>query len=400
MKKICLILAAMLLLSSQVYAQLDRGTITGTVTDPSGAVIPGAEITIRNTATNATYKTVSTAAGDYTGLNLPAGRYEVTVQAPGLKKLVRTDVVVNVSEVVRVDAALEVGQSQETVTVLASAETLHTDSAVTGQVLQNREVNELPLNFGSGGRDAENFAIQLAPGVAGSASGTEINGTPQFSKEVLLDGATATGYRSGDFYQQSPSPEALQEFKVETSGMSAEYGRTSGGLYNFVMKSGTNQVHGSLLFEFRNEDLDANTFLGNANGQPTPRDRQLDGGGSFGGPVYIPKVYNGKDKTFFYFALERFYTAGGGASTPNETVPPPSWYTGDLSNLLTSQVVGKDALGNNVLRGAIYDPATTQTINGSVFRTMFPGNIIPASRISKVSEQVLSSTLSISKLGA
>ena len=389
MKKICLLFAAMLLLSSEVYAQLDRGTITGTVTDTSGAVIPAAQITIRNTATNATYQTVTTGAGDYTGLNLPAGRYEVTVQSPGLRKLVRTDVVVNVSEVVRVDAVLEVGRSQETVTVLASAETLHTDSAVTGQVLQNREVNELPLNFGSGGRDAENFAIQLAPGVSGTASGTEINGTPQFSKEVLLDGATATGYRSGDFYQQSPSPEALQEFKVETSGMSAEYGRTSGGLYNFVMKSGTNQVHGSLLFEFRNEDLDANTFLGNANGLPTPRDRQLDGGGSFGGPVYIPKVYNGKDKTFFYFALERFYTAAGGASTANETVPPPSWYTGDISNLLTSQLVGKDALGNNVLRGAIYDPATTQTVNGSVVRTMFPGNIIPASRISNVSEQVL-----------
>ncbi len=154
----------------------------------------------------------------------------------------------------------------------AEASALQTDSPVTGVVLQNREVNDLPLNFGSGGRDAENFAIQLAPGVAGSASGTEINGTPQFSKEVLLDGATATGYRSGDFYQQSPSPEALQEFKVETSGMSAEYGRTSGGLFNFVMKSGTNQVHGSALFEFRNQDLDANTFLGNFNGHAS-RDR-------------------------------------------------------------------------------------------------------------------------------
>src|ERR1700686_4884794 len=175
-----------------------------------------------------------------------------------------------------------VGQGKETITVTADAPPLQTDSAVVGVVLQNRVVNDLPLNFGSGGRDAENFAIQLAPGVAGSASGTEINGTPQFSKEILLDGATATGYRSGDFYQQSPSPEALQEFKVETSGMSAEYGRTSGGLFNFVMKSGSNQIHGSALFEFRNEDLDSNTFLGNANSQPRARDRQLDGGGSFG----------------------------------------------------------------------------------------------------------------------
>ncbi|SPF56130.1 hypothetical protein SBA4_7880002 [Candidatus Sulfopaludibacter sp. SbA4] len=101
--------------------------------------------------------------------------------------------------------------------------------------------------------------------------------------------------------------------------MSAEYGRTSGGLFNFVMKSGQNQVHGSALFELRNEDLDSNTFLGNFNHTPRARDRQLDGGGSFGGPVWIPKVYNGKDKTFFYFALERFYTSGGGASTPRPT---------------------------------------------------------------------------------
>jgi Carboxypeptidase regulatory-like domain/TonB dependent receptor len=382
-------LTALLLFSTVIFAQLDRGTITGTVTDPSGAIVPGTRITIKNTATNATWQSATTSAGDYTAVNLPAGKYELTFEATGLKKLVRPNIVVAVSEVVRVDASLQVGESKDSVTVFGEAAVLQTDSPVTGVVLQNREVNDLPLNFGSGGRDAENFAIQLAPGVAGSASGTEINGTPQFSKEVLLDGATATGYRSGDFYQQSPSPEALQEFKVETSGMSAEYGRTSGGLFNFVMKSGSNQIHGSALFEFRNEDLDANTFLGNANGQPRARDRQLDGGGSFGGPVYIPKVYNGKDKSFFYFALERFYTSGGGASSPNETVPPPSWYTGNLSDLLTSQVVGKDALGNNVVRGAIYDPTTTQTVNGTVVRTMFPGNIVPQSRISTVAKQVL-----------
>jgi len=383
------IAAAVMLLSALSYGQLDRGTITGTVKDVSGAVVPNTHITIKNTATNATYNTATTGAGDYTAVNLPSGTYQLTFDAPGLKKLVRSNVVVAVSETIRVDASLQVGESRDTVTVTADAEVLQTDSPVVGQVLQNRQVNELPLNFGSGGRDAENFAIQLAPGVAGSAGSTEINGTPQFSKEVLIDGATATGYRSGDMSQQSPSPEALQEFKVETSGMSAEYGRTSGGLFNFVMKSGANQVHGSLLFEFRNQDLDANTFLGNFNGQARPIDRQLDGGGSFGGPVRIPKVYNGKDKTFFYFALERFYTASSASGGPNQTVPPPSWLGGNMSNLLTSQVVGTDALGSQVVRGAIYDPNSTQTVNGTVVRQMFPGNIIPASRISQVSQQVI-----------
>ena len=383
------VLCALLLSSSAGFAQLDRGTITGTVTDPSGAVIPAIKITIRNKANNAIYNSASNGSGDYTVVNLPAGLYELKFEGSGMKTLVRSNVQVAVSETTRSDATLQIGQSSETVTVAADAAALQTDSPVVGVVLQNREVNNLPLTFANGGRDAENFALQLAPGVAGSSGSTEINGTPAFSKEVLVDGATITGYRSGDLSQSSPSPEALQEFKVETSGMSAEYGKTSGGLFNFVMKSGTNQIHGSALFEFRNEDLDANTFLGNFNGQHTPRDRQLDGGGSFGGPVYIPKVYKGKDKTFFFFALERFYTSGGGASTPNEMVPPPSWYTGNLSNLLTNTVVGKDANGNNVLRGAIYDPDTTQTVNGTLVRTMFPGNIIPQSRISKVSQQVI-----------
>ena len=210
--KIGLRIAGFALFSLSCFGQLDRGTITGTVTDASGAVIANTKITIKNNATNSTYQTVTTGAGDYTAVNLPSGTYELSFEAPGLKKLVRTNVVVAVSETIRVDASLQVGEAKDTVTVTADTRALQTDSAVVGQALQNRQVNELPLNFGSGGRDAENFAIQLAPGVAGSASGTEINGTPQFSKEVLLDGATATGYRSGDFYQPSPSPVALQEF--------------------------------------------------------------------------------------------------------------------------------------------------------------------------------------------
>ena len=177
------IAAAVTLLSVLCFGQLDRGTITGTVTDATGAVIPNTKITIRNSATNSTYQTATTGAGDYTAVNLPSGTYELSFEAPGLKKLVRSRVVVAVSETIRVDASLQVGEAKDTVTVTADAEVLQTDSPVTGQVLQNRQVNELPLNFGSGGRDAENFAIQLAAGVAGSASGTEINGTPQFSKK-------------------------------------------------------------------------------------------------------------------------------------------------------------------------------------------------------------------------
>ena len=251
MKFVFRIAATVVLLSTSGLAQLDRGTITGTVTDASGSVVPNTKITIKNVATNATYQTATTRAGDYTGTNLPAGAYDLTFEAIGMKSLVRSNVVVAVSETLRLDVSLQVGESKETVTVNAVEAGLQTDSAVVGQAVQNRDINNLPLTFGNTGRDSENFAIQLAPGVAGSASGTEINGTPEFSKQVLLDGATATGYRSGDFYQQSPSPEGVEEFKVETSGMSAEYGHTSGGLFNFVMKSGANQIHGSAMFESR-----------------------------------------------------------------------------------------------------------------------------------------------------
>ncbi len=380
--------ATALLLAAVGFAQLDRGTITGTVTDSSGARIPAVRITARNNATNTTYEAATTSAGEYTVVSLPSGNYDVTFEASGLKKMVRSNVSLAVAQVVRLDTVLQVGDVKETVEVTGQQGALQTENAVTGQVIQNREVVDLPLSF-SGGRNPENFAFQLGAGVSGGAGGAYVNGTSSFGSAVLLDGATATGYRSGDLSQDSPSPEAVQEFTTETSGMSAEYGRAMGGVFNFVMKSGANQVHGTGMFALRNESMDARSFSNNYYNLPKSRDRQNDEGGSFGGPVYIPKIYNGKDKTFFYFAYERFHTSAGGASSPNQMVPPPSWETGDMSDLLTSQVVGKDALGNNVVRGAIYDPDSTQTVNGQLMRTMFPGNIIPQSRISTVSRRVI-----------
>ncbi len=325
------LLAGIVLFSMACFAQ-ERGTITGTLTDPTGAVVPGVRISIRNLANNGAYQSATTSAGEYTAPNLPAGKYEMVFEANGLKRLVQTDVEVGVSQTVRVDATLQIGATAETVSVTAESELLQKDTSSVGQTLQNHQVIDLPLSF-AGGRNASSFAAQLVPGV----NGNNLVGTPNFSKSVLIDGATATGYRSGDISEESPSPEALQEFKVETSGMSAEYGKSSGGVFNFVMKSGANQVHGSGLFEARNEFFNAKPFSSNFFGLPKTRDRQVDGGGGIGGPVYIPKVYNGKDKTFFYFTYERFHTAGGGNTVPNETVPPPNWLNGDMSDLLTNQ---------------------------------------------------------------
>jgi len=201
-----------------------------------------------------------------------------------------------------------------------------------------------------------------------------------FSKAVVLDGVDATVYIGGQFGESSPSLEAFQEFKILTSGMSAEYGRTGGGVFNFVMKSGTNQVHGSALGFIHNEWMDANSFVNNYYGKPRQRDRRHDWGGSIGGPVYLPKIYDGKDKTFFYVAYERYKESYAGGGSPTVTVPLDEFWSGNLSKLLTSQVIGQDGLGRNIYQGAIYNPATTKIVNGQMVRDPFPGNVIPQSQ--------------------
>jgi hypothetical protein len=246
----------------------------------------------------------------------------------------------------------------------------------------------LPLTFNNT-RQPDDFAFKLSPGVAGTSYSSNILGSTAFSKETLLDGASVTVYRSGDFSQMSTSLEALAEFKVQTSGVSAEFGRTQAGVFNYIMKSGSNEVHGSAYGGLRNEALNANTFPNKARGTKRAQDRKQNFAGSFGGPVYIPKVYNGHDRTFFYVAYERFRMRTLGFRAPDRTVPLPEFYEGDLSRLLGATTGQTDALGRPVARGAIYDPATfRQLSNGRWVGEMFPGNRIPVSRISQVSRNL------------
>jgi len=387
-RKSILLFTAFLLAAGLALAQQDRGTFTGTVTDPSGSAVPGVAITIQNTETNAIYKSETNDIGQYTVPNLPIGRYKITFEAPGFKTTVRDGLTLSIAQVARIDAQLELGATTESVTVTAETPLLQTDSPEVGTSLDNNRVIDLPLSF-SGGRYPEDFAYKLTPGVEGNSWTSRINGSPAFSKEVLLDGASATISLAGHFGESSVSMEALEEFKIQTSGMSAEFGRTAGGIFNFVMKSGTNDIHGSGLYQFRNEWMDANSFANNAYGRPRSRDRRHNWGFSVGGPVYIPKVYNGKDKTFFYVAWEKYKDANRGTGTPSTTVPTLPWYDGDMSNYLTSEVLGTDALGRSVLRGQIYDPASVRTLaDGTVIRDPFVGNIIPKSRMSTVAQNV------------
>lgn len=384
----CLVILLFTGLAVPLFSQLDRGTLTGTVTDSTGAVIPGAEITIHNTATGATYRTQSTETGNYNMPNLPPGLYQVIFEAQSFKRYVRSGITLRATEVLRVDGTLELGALTESIQVTAEVPRLQTETPEVGTSLQNTQLVDLPLSF-SGTRVAENFAYKVTPGVSGGSWSSHILGSTEFSKETLLDGASVTTERAGHFGESSVSVEALQEFKIQTSGMSAEFARTQGGIFNYIMKSGTNEIHGSAYGALRNEALNANTFVNNFRGEKRSQDRKQNYAFSFGAPVYIPKVYDGHNRTFFYATYERYRQRTYGFGAPSRTHPLPEFYDGDFSRLLQTGTAGVDALGRQVPRGAIFDPATFRQLpNGRWVGEMFPGNRIPASRFSSISRRL------------
>jgi hypothetical protein len=187
-----------------LLGQQDRGTFTGTVTDPAGAVIPNVKISITHVQTNAAFSSVTNEAGQYTVPNLPIGQYRIRFESEGFKATVREGLTLNVAQVARIDAAMQVGSVSESVEVTAEAPLLQTETPEVGTLLNNRTVIDMPLGF-SGGRYAENFAYRLTPGVAGNNWESRINGAPAFSKEVVLDGASATIYIGGHMGESSPS---------------------------------------------------------------------------------------------------------------------------------------------------------------------------------------------------
>ncbi len=389
MKRAFSLLFAILLTTAIALGQLDRGSITGTVTDSSGALIPGVAVTIQNAGTGATYKTETTATGQFTMPNLPVGTYDLFFESIGFNRLVQRGVQLSVAEVRRVNAELEVGAVSESVEVTAELPRLATDTPEVSTNLESKNMAELPLAVGGGGRTAEEFAYKLAPGVSGGTWRGFVVGSTAFSKETVLDGATVSLNRAGHFGEMSISMEAMQEFKIQTSGVSAEYGRSQGSVFNYVMKSGTNEIHGSAYGMIRNEALNANTFANNARGAPRAQDRRWDYAFSFGGPVYIPKVYNGKNKTFFYTAYEVYHEGNFALGSPSRTAPIPDFYEGDFSRLLGPATQNKDALGRTVYQGAIYDPTTFRQVEGGRWvGEMFPNNTIPKSMFSRVSQNV------------
>jgi len=380
--------AFLILLAVSLNGQLNRGSLTGVVADTTGAVVPQVRVTIQNTGTGATYQTTTNDAGQYIQPNLPAGSYQITFEAVSFKTLVRSGVSLGATEVLRVDAVMEVGAVTESVSVQAAAPRLQTEAPEVGTSLPSRELTDLPLTYDYA-RKVEVFAYKISPGVYGGNWTSYINGSTAFSKESILDGASMTTYMSGEASAHTPSIEALEEVKIQTSGMSAEFGRTQTGIFNYVFKSGSNDVHGSAFGSLRNEALNANTFANKFLGLNRARDREQDYAFSFGGPVYIPAVYNGRNRTFFYTALEPYRYRNFGFRAPDRTVPVPEFYDGDFSRLLGPATGQVDALGRSVPRGAIYDPATfSQLSGGRWIGDPFPGNRIPVSRVSQVSQRM------------
>ena len=382
------------------WSQTTSTTILGTVTDTTGASVAGAKVTAKNVATNVSSSTQTTGSGDFTIPQIDIGEYEVSVEMQGFKSETKTGIRLQINEKVRADFQLQVGSQTETITVKAEVTTLRTDEASIGGTVAQRQLVELPMN----GRNVGNYAT-LNPGVqfssrggydgqSGTGGGVPIpgqvialvaNGQREVNQHATLDGVVATEARVNTV-PWSPSPEAMEEVKVYSGSYSAEYGTNSGAQLIMVMRSGTNELHGSAYEFLRNNVLDAEDYFQNYFNAPGATRaakanlRQNQFGAVIGGPVWIPKLYNGKNKTFWMFNYEgRRRSQPGTIST--SLVPTDLMRAGNFSELLNRS----SASGAALAPVTIVDPTTNPSAP-----VPFAGNIIPSSRISPSSIALLS----------
>lgn len=374
----------------QAAAQSPQGSIIGTVMDSQGSSIPGVEVIARNVGTNLTYRATTGQDGSYNMVALPIGDYEVGATSTGFKAFRRTGIRLEVSQRLRLDITLEIGDVTELVEVQAEIARVQTEDSSLGTVVENKRIAELPLN----GRHVFNLikivaGVQPRNNVDGFAevsnqafSQIRINGGPAYGNQFYLDGAVNSVPVHNEI-AVVPMADAVEEFKMETNAIKAEYGQTAGGVVNMVTKSGTNELHGSLYEFLRNDALDArNAFAV----QPDPRTGRIKQvlrynqfGGTVGGPVFIPKFYDGRNRTFWFFGYEQWRWRSTGAPQLG-TVATQQQRDGDFTNTRT-------AAGVMI---PVFDPQTTQALPGGGFtRTPFAGNIVPQARFDPLSVRVL-----------
>ncbi|HEX4135106.1 MAG TPA: carboxypeptidase-like regulatory domain-containing protein [Bryobacteraceae bacterium] len=370
------------LFSTAAFGQSFQGSLRGRVLDPNGAGTPTAKITLTDEATSVPRTTVSDEKGEYDFAALTPATYTVTVEAAGFKKLERKGVVILTQINSTLDVTLEIGQVSEQVNVTAEAPALQTADASTGQLIQNQQITDLPLL----GRNPF-FEGELAQGVVYAAnpefhrmqdqngnSQVSISGGPLRTNNYTVDGISITD--SNNRAVIVPSPEAVQELNLQTSDYDAEVSRTGGGTFNTSIKSGTNELHGSAVGHIRETDWLANNFFANLHGQPRPDSPFKDFAFSLGGPVIIPKLYNGRNKTFFFASDEAYRETDG--STTTLSVPTPLELQGNFSQTFNK---------NGQLQ-TMYDPLSTNLTTGA--RTPFQGNIIPPSLQNPVGQALAS----------
>lgn len=395
-RRVLPVIFAALFLFSSARAQEYRATIIGKVTDPSGSAVPNADVSVTGVGTNFVSTTKTDASGNYSVPFLSPGSYNIKISAAGFTAGVRENLEAHAGEKVQADMTLQLGEASQTVTVSAAGELLQTATASTGEVINSQETRDLPVlgrntymvaalttgvqsglygstNVGresAYGRPFDGADAQMSFGGIGSRYLITLNGIPD---DPVERPSQPTGVPIYNGFV--PTPDSVEEVNVQTNLYDAEYGHTSGAVVNSVLRGGTNQLHGTAYEYFRNTVLDANTFDSNAAGTPVAVVHWNQPGFMLSGPVIIPKVYNGKDKTFFMVSYERVWNVNPDPLVGS--VPTAAERNGDFSGLTQSN-------GQPI---TIYDPLTTNLTTGA--RTPFAGNIIPANRISAVGQALL-----------
>jgi len=407
------------------YAQSNQGTITGTISDPAGAVVPTAQIEIKNIETGVVYRGGTSATGNYV-LEAPAGTYEISVNAAGFKKFVQQNVQVISATDTRKDITLEIGSASEAVTVSDTAPLLKTESGEVSHLVTIADVNELPVLTIAGGtwngattmgqiRNPLQIA-NLLPGVTfANDNALVVNGLPSNTEAIRIEGQDAAGtiWKVLQQLSQGAGVDAVQEVAIQTSNFAAEYGQVGGGYFNFTMKSGTNQFHGSGYDYFVNEALNAGLPFTDAGTQNPAKAgqhirnavRRNDYGFTVGGPIRIPKLYNGSNRTFFFVNFRQFRdnrTISNGITT----LPTPAYRNGDFAtsgcfNYIAATGVcalsppitlngapAIDPAGQALSFGEIFDPNTSRIVNGAQVRSPFPNQQIPLPRYDSVSSAI------------
>ncbi|MFB3829457.1 MAG: carboxypeptidase regulatory-like domain-containing protein [Bryobacteraceae bacterium] len=367
-------LAVLLFLAALAMAQDYRGSILGRVTDASGAVIPGATVTVTNQGTNARNTTESNAEGNFLVPLLEPGSYTMMVEAAGFKQVRHEAITVRTGDRVEMNFQLEVGGTAESITVTGDAPLIQTNSADLAQVIDRRFLDLLyipdrnPLSL-----------IGMTPGVRGGGGQFADSGQHEFSvhgggatqvaNEIVVDGASVVMPRQGGSIASSPSGDVVEELRVQTTMFDAAYGHTNGGVVTYATRSGTNQVHGSFEGFLRNKALNANSWLNNKRGLQRPDDSRQFYSGAFGGPVYLPKIYDGRNRTFFFTSVQ--YERMHKGTTESGRVPTELERQGDFSQTISGQ-------GGQL---AIYNPYSTVVTGSTATRQPFAGNRIPQSML-------------------